>query len=92
MGLERRRGAQEVAIQLSDALGLIQNVRYSLDAGAWVLILPTDGVSDSAEESCRIQLDRHGPLSRCPGPAPRPPLGFGPLRPARCGHGTGRVK
>src|SRR5205814_4121517 len=40
----------------TDATSAIVTAQYSLDAGDWILVLPTGGVSDSLEESYSVML------------------------------------
>jgi hypothetical protein len=45
-----------VRFRAKDATSAIVTTQYSLDAGDWVLVLPTGGVSDSLEEPYAIAL------------------------------------
>lgn len=60
----RAHGDGEVRFRVEDGLGPVSRVRYSLDAGEWVPVLPTDGVPDAAEESFRIRLPAAGDAAR----------------------------
>jgi hypothetical protein len=52
----RTHGDGEIRFRVEDGLGPVSLVRYSVDAGEWVPVLPVDGVPDAAEESFRIRL------------------------------------
>ena len=45
-----------VRFRASDATSAIVSAQYSLDAGEWILALPTGGVSDSLEEPYAVTL------------------------------------
>jgi hypothetical protein len=45
-----------LTFRASDATSAIVTVQYSLDAGDWTLVLPTNGLSDSPNESYSVVL------------------------------------
>jgi sugar lactone lactonase YvrE len=58
----RRSGAQaEVAVEAVDATSPLRRAEYSLDAGQWVPMAPTEGILDSRRESFVIHLDKLSP-------------------------------
>jgi hypothetical protein len=52
----RERGAGLIRVSARDATSPILELRYSLDAGSWALVLPEDGLPDSTAERFRIAL------------------------------------
>ncbi|HEY7546235.1 MAG TPA: hypothetical protein VID27_15200 [Blastocatellia bacterium] len=51
----------EVTFDVSDATGRVIRGEYSLDGGPWMLVFPTDGISDSARESFRVKVNLNAP-------------------------------
>jgi hypothetical protein len=51
-----KRGSRSVVVTatVSDTFSGVGEISYSLDAGDWVIVMPEDGVADTARETIRI--------------------------------------
>ncbi len=44
----------KVTASVTDSFSVIEEIAWSIDAGAWMLVMPEDGVADSTRESVRF--------------------------------------
>ena len=51
----------DVVFEAQDAASALRRAEYSLDAGAWTPVAPTDGILDSPAESFRLHLNDVAP-------------------------------
>ncbi|MGH9868448.1 MAG: hypothetical protein ACREAA_09840 [Candidatus Polarisedimenticolia bacterium] len=45
----------DVEVQVTDSFSAVEEVAYSLDAGAWVIVLPVDRIADATRETFRFR-------------------------------------
>jgi sugar lactone lactonase YvrE len=62
-GVEARLASRKASVQASvtDSYSVIGEAAYSLDAADWVILLPEDGVADSARELYRFETEELEP-------------------------------
>ncbi len=62
-GLEARLASRKASVKatVSDSFSVIDEAAYSLDAAEWVILLPEDGVADSARELYRFETEELEP-------------------------------
>jgi hypothetical protein len=53
----RNGNAADVVFEAQDAASALRRAEYSLDAGAWLPVAPTDGILDSRSEQFRLHID-----------------------------------
>jgi hypothetical protein len=61
---QRASGGARIAVRVRDAQSAIQKVEYSIGGGAWQVVYPADGLSDSPDERYEIALAAEADLAR----------------------------
>ena len=56
--VENRQGEKVLIFSVQDALQSVTTVEYGLNAGAWQLVYPVDGICDSKDELFEIKLGK----------------------------------